>query len=293
MASATTTTSTTPPPTGATTTSGLAPWAAPYITDYLGKAQALSNTPYQVYQGPLTAGASQLQSQAFQGIGNLTVPSSQYSAVGSNFTPEAAQQYMNPYLQQALNPQLDELRRQSQITQQQNAAKMTQAGAFGGSRQALMDTETQRNLLSQLAQTTGQGYQTAYDKAAQQFNIDQQRKIQEAQYGAGYGLDALKAQQNVLDQQMKAGETQRGIESEGIAADYNEFLRQEQYPYKQLEFQRNMISGLPASAVTTAPEPLTNAGKILQAASGISSLSGAGIQASGDTWANIKKLFGW
>ena len=292
MATTTTTTGTTTPSTGTTTTSGLASWAAPYITDYLGKAQALSNTPYQTYQGPLTAGASQLQSQAFQGIGNLAVPNSQYSAVGSNFTPEAAQQYMNPYLQQALNPQLDELRRQSQITQQQNAAKMTQAGAFGGSRQALMDTETQRNLLDQIAKTTGQGYQTAYDKAAQQFNTDQQRKIQEAQYGAGYGLDALKAQQSALDQQMKAGETQRGIESEGIAADYNEFLRQEQYPYKQLEFQRNMISGLPASAVSTSAEPMSNLGLLLQSIGGLSTLTGSGNGSASQLMSNLQKLFG-
>ena len=63
-------------PAGSTNTQGLADWAAPYITNYLGQAQALSQTPYQTYQGPLTAGASNLQTQAFQGLGSLTVPSS-------------------------------------------------------------------------------------------------------------------------------------------------------------------------------------------------------------------------
>ena len=58
------------PAAGGTSTQGLAPWAANYITDYLGKAQALANTPYQTYQGPLTAGASDLQTKAFEGIGN-------------------------------------------------------------------------------------------------------------------------------------------------------------------------------------------------------------------------------
>ena len=38
-------------PAGSTNTQGLAPWAAPYITDYLGKAKALSDTPYQAYKG--------------------------------------------------------------------------------------------------------------------------------------------------------------------------------------------------------------------------------------------------
>ena len=60
--------------TGGTNSQGLAEWAAPYVTNYLGKAQALGDTPYQTYAGPLTAGQSNLQTQAFQGIGSLTVP---------------------------------------------------------------------------------------------------------------------------------------------------------------------------------------------------------------------------
>ena len=147
-------------PTGSTNTQGLADFAAPYITGYLGKAQALSDSPYQVYQGPLTAGQSNLQNTAFTGLGSLTVPSSisdaattaggfatqagnlSYTPTTQSFDATQAQNYMNPYLQASLNPPLDEARRQSQITQQQNAAKMTQAGAFGGGRQAIRDAST-------------------------------------------------------------------------------------------------------------------------------------------------------
>ena len=51
--------------------STLSSWAGPYVTDMLGKAKALSETPYQVYGGPLTAGESALQSKVFQGLGSL------------------------------------------------------------------------------------------------------------------------------------------------------------------------------------------------------------------------------
>jgi hypothetical protein len=40
----------------------------------LGKAQAIADEPYQVYQGPMTAGQSGLQSKVFQGLGNLSFP---------------------------------------------------------------------------------------------------------------------------------------------------------------------------------------------------------------------------
>jgi hypothetical protein len=47
----------------------------------------------------------------------------------------------------------------------QNAARMTKAGSFGGGRQAIMDAELQRNLLSTMGTTIGTGYATAYDKS--------------------------------------------------------------------------------------------------------------------------------
>jgi hypothetical protein len=341
--------------TGGTNAQGLAEWASPYITNYLGQAQALANTPYQAYQGPLTAGTSALQTQGFQGLAGLTVPSSigqaattagnvatnlsgmsyapttfgnqfqapdAYKSVGSGFDAGQAQQYMNPYLQASLNPQIEEARRQSQITQMQNAGKMANAGAFGGSRQALMDTETQRNLGTNLANITGQGYNTAFNNAQQQFNADQQRKIQEAQFGsqqgmtaaqlaAQYGLSGQQAteqskqfgsnfglnaqnaalgaaqaqgqlgnmsnQANLanLNAQLAGGAVQRGIESEGTAADLAEFEKQRQYPYQQVQFQRDMISGLPVASVSNTPGSLTGMGALLSSLGGATSVASA------------------
>jgi hypothetical protein len=268
-------------------TSTLSPWAGDYVTNMLGKTQALVNSPMQTYKGPLTAGASDLQNQGFAGISETAAAgyqpgqfTNQFTAPGaykpttSSFDTAAATQYMNPYLQAALNPQLEEARRQSQITQQQNAAKMTSAGAFGGSRGAILDAETQRSLGANMANITGTGYNTAYDKAMAQFNADQQRKMQENQFGSTQGLTAAQSTAQYgdaaqraneasrqysadfglksLNDLMKAGETQRGIEAEGITADKRQFDEQQARPYTNLEFQRKMLEGLPIGASTTS-----------------------------------------
>ena len=94
-----------------------------------------------------------------------------------SFTGQAAQQYMNPYLQAALNPQIAEVRRQEAITQSQDAGRAAQAGAFGGSRSFIMDAERARNTGQQIADITGKGYASAFDKAASQFNTEQQRQM--------------------------------------------------------------------------------------------------------------------
>jgi hypothetical protein len=179
---------------------------------------------------------------------------------------------MNPYLEAVLNPQLDALRRQNQIAQNAIGAKFAGSGAFGGGRQAIGQAQSNAELARSLNQTVGQGYANAFDAAQQQFNTEQQRKIQEAQFGADFGLKGLEAKRGLLGQMAGMGETQRGITSEGIAADKGEFEKQREYPYKQLQFQRDALSGLPTSSVTNTPSELSGIAQLLASLGGIESI---------------------
>jgi hypothetical protein len=129
-------------------------------------------------------------------------------------------------------------------------AKLTGAGAFGGGRQAIMNAENNRNLMQEMNKTVGQGYASAYDKAMQQFNTEQ-----------GQSKDLINLMGN-------AGAQQRGITSEGIAADKAEFEAQRQFPFQQVQFQRDMISGLPTGSVTNTPANVTGVGALLSALGG-------------------------
>jgi len=243
---------------GSANMSTLSEYAGPYVTDMLGKAQAISNTPYQVYQGPMTAGESSLQSNLFKGLGGLTFPGQlgqSFSSTGAYNLPQMtstgmtnntntgptgiAAQYMNPYLQSVLQPQLEELRRQSQINLQPDLAKLTQAGGYGGGRQAIMQSEADRNLLQAQNQAIGVGYSNAYDKALGQFNTEQGQA------------------KTLADMIGQAGAQQRGIEQEGVTADYNEFLAQRDYPMKQTQYLQSMLQGLPISTVSNIPQAQT------------------------------------
>ena len=52
--------------------SSLSNWAGPYVTGMLGKGAALADEGYNAYMGPLTAGPSELETAAFEGVGSLT-----------------------------------------------------------------------------------------------------------------------------------------------------------------------------------------------------------------------------
>jgi hypothetical protein len=251
-------------PTG--TESSLSNWAGPYVTEMLGKGQALANQDYQAYTGPLSAGASTAQQAAFQGVGSLAVPTQQMGGFQpQQFTAQAAQDYMNPYLQAALEPQIEEARRQAQIQRLQDAARLTQAGAYGGSRQAIMESELNRNLMQNLANITGTGYQTAYDKAVNQFNTEQAARQQAQNLTNQYGLQALQNQANI-------GAQQRAIEAEGIAADIAQFEEERDFPYKQVQYQQSLLQGLPIAAQSTTYSQPSTLSNILGGAGGIMGL---------------------
>ena len=250
------------------TESALSNWAGPYVTEMLGRGQAVGQTPYEAYTGPLTAGEAAPQTAAFQGIAGLAVPIEQMTAfTPQEFTSEQAGRLMNPFLQQALDPQIAEAQRLAEIQRVANAGRLTQAGAFGGGRQAVMEAELNRGLLDRLAGITGTGFQNAYDRAAQQFNVEQQLGLQSQQAANTYGLAALQKQADL-------GAAQRGIEAEGIAADRKQFEEELAFPYKQVQYQQSLLQGLPLAAqqyTYAQPSALAN---ILSGASGIAGTGG-------------------
>lgn len=243
---------TTPTPPSAASTAGfgtsassqLSPWAGEYVTNYLGQGAALAQQPYQAYQGPLTAGASDLQQQAFAGASEMAQAGYTPGQFTGGFNAQTAQQYMNPYLQASLDPQLRELQRQSDIQRVADAGRLTKAGAYGGSRQAIMESEGRRNLLDKQQDVLGSGYKTAYDLGLGQFNKEREAEEASRQFGANFGLKSL-------DQLSGLGAQQRGITSEGIAADKAQFEEQRDFAYKMPQYQKDLLQGLPVTTTAT------------------------------------------
>jgi hypothetical protein len=232
------------------------------------------------------AGFSPLQQQAQQGTANLQTPGQYNTAMdvtgmgimnaarmGAESTPQNYQQqvagYMNPYMQQVLNPQLDELRRQYGITGTQQAGQATQAGAFGGSRDAIMAAENQRNLGTAQNQAIGQAYNQAFGQAQNQYNQNagfqlqaNQAAMQNANQLAGLGQQQLTAQQGILGLQNQMGAQQQAYNQQVINQAMQDYANAQQYPLMQLGTMSNMLRGLPMQATTTnqyvaAPNPIT------------------------------------
>jgi hypothetical protein len=255
-------------PAGATgQESNLSNWAGPYVTDMLGKGKALSEQPYQAYQGPLTAGPSELQTTGFQNAANISTPTGIGQAAdtaggiagqkqtSSFLAPGTSQAYMNPYMQNVVDVQQKEAQRTADIAATARQGQQTQAGAFGGSRAAVMDAEAARNLALQQGQIQATGLQSAYDAATKQFNTEQNTGLAglNTQLQAAQTQGSLGATQNAaglanLNAQLTAGGTQQALEQAGVTADKAAFEAERDNPYKMVQYQQSLLQGLPLNA---------------------------------------------
>jgi len=198
-------------------TTSIPEYARPTVERMIGKAEALSNTPYEAYGGQRISDFTPMQREAFNQVRTLT-PAWQLGAgsdiagqagygsmglgnraagmAGMGFgagqayqdaatDPRQMQQYMSPYIEDVVNRQQANLARNSQIASTQNAAQAAKAGAFGGSRFGVQEGMRQGELSRQQGDTAAQGYQNAFQNAQQAQQFRANLGLQGMQQGLG------------------------------------------------------------------------------------------------------------
>jgi hypothetical protein len=326
--------------TGTTYTTNIPEYAQPYVETMLGATQKqLFNmtpkgeitgfqpyTPYSTNAQDYVAGFSPMQQQSFQNAANLRAPgqfgqatdlagasglgslgmAGQLANTGANYAqqatnPNAVQAYMNPYLQSSLAPQLESMRRQYGITGTQQQGQATQAGAFGGTREALMAAENNRAMNSAMDNAIAQGYNTAFNNAQQQQQFGANLGLQggqaaltglgQAGQAAGtlgaLGGQQLGAQKDIIGLQNQFGAQQQAQQQNMINQSIQDYATQQQYPMMQLGMMSNMLRGLPMQGVTTqsyqaTPNALTQGIGALGTGLALSNALGGGKAAGGE-----------
>jgi hypothetical protein len=297
-----------------TTVTDVPEWAKSAAQNVLARGETLSQRDYTPYGGERIAGFKDLQNKAFTGAENLgpsaagqagigLAGSAAFGALGagSRFDPyqtgqfgAQASQYMDPYMQNVVNIQQREAQRASEMQRNQSQAQAVQQGAFGGSRQAIVEAERQRNLGTQMGDIQARGLQDAYGRGQQQFNTEQQLREQSRQYGAGLGMQGFQTalqgagqlgalgqqqfgqQKEAIGLQSQLGGQQQALDQQRMSQQYQDFLNQQRHPYQQLEFMSGLIRGTPMGTVQTMysaqPTMAQNIGALGMGAYGASQL---------------------
>jgi hypothetical protein len=314
-------------------------WLKTYAEEGLKSASDLTKQPYQAFEGNRIAGFSPLQTQTQEAAANMTPSAGTQAAMGTTgevagralganydagqfqggqFGGAEAQQYMNPYMQSVVDIQKREAQRQSGIQGTQQQAQAAQSGAFGGSRDAIMRAERERNLGTQMGDIQAQGSNLAFQQAQQQFNADQARRMQaeqqgeqSRQFGAGVGMQGLNTALSAAGQygtlagqefqqgmdvnrlQNAYGAQQQALRQQGLTQSYDDFQRQQQDPYNKLSYMASLVRGTPGMTSTTTgstPNPsfLQTAGSAATGLWGLSKFMAEG--GSVDSQQNIEDI---
>lgn len=191
--------------------------SAPNLQNFgMSAAQANYNPNLTTFQmaGPSNVSGAQLRDFTM----SAAAPVGAERTSSATFSPEAANYYMSPYAQAAINPALREARLQGDLQKQAGMLGSIGRGTFGGGRQALLQAEQERGTQRTMADIQATGMEKAYQNAQAQFQADQARGLQSQQANQQAGLQAGLANQQA-QQQANVQNLASYLQTQGLSAD--------------------------------------------------------------------------
>ena len=210
--------------------------------DLYNRAKGVAGQPFTPYTGARVAGFNPDQLAGFDATRNMFGRSLSYDPTRqlNNLAqgPLNIQQFQNPYTDQVINNTLSDLNdaRQMQIQSDQDAA--IGRGAFGGSRSALLESETNKKFADVAGRTAGNLRQSGFNNAA---NL----AMGDRNFRAGLFGNQLADQYRGLGLLSDIGRQQQALGQAGLDANYNEFLRGINYGPQQLGLLSGAVFGMP------------------------------------------------
>ncbi len=233
--------------------------------DLYRRSQGIAAQPFVPYTGKRVAGFSPDQLRAFQATRGMFEAGQQYdplgtlSQLGQQPTPGLLQAdigaYQSPYQQQVIDQTMADIQRESDIAQQLAQSRAIKAGAFGGSRSALLETEATRPYIEQKARTSAALRQAGFEQAQRAAESDIERQMRDRAFQAGI-------QQNLLGEQYRSlgllggiGGQQQLLQQRALDVPYQEFGRALQYPKEQFGLLSQAVTGTPSFGGTAQYQP--------------------------------------
>ena len=150
--------------------------------------------------------------------------------------------FMSPYQQNVIDIEKREAARQSDIMSKGIGDQATAQGGLGGYREAIQQSERERNLAQQLGDIQTMGSQRAFESAQAQLERERAAQLSGAQFGLsrfGAQEGALQTQEQLSQASFNAGEQarQRAAQLGLSAQQQEEAARQAQEKFAQSGFQ--------------------------------------------------------
>ena len=281
---------------GATTQTAEVPdYLQDLYTEASRRGLEAADIPFQPYTGEMVAGFTPDQMQAMQATRGLfgqamnLDPRSNLAALARQGTPtvQAASlldtdiaRYQNPFTEQVLEPALADIQRRQDMQQQRAQDRAIRAGAFGGSRSGIIESEATRPFAEEAAQTIAGLRSAGFGQALGMAERDAARRQQAALGQANLELRAREQQAGLLGGELGEqyrtlgllsgiGGQQQALEQARLQAQRGEFERELGFPAYQLGLLNTAAGGISPAVIGERTQKETGLGDILGTGAGL------------------------
>jgi hypothetical protein len=244
---------------------GFTPYGGQFVAPFSGQQQTSFGQADQISQSPTIGQAQGLISS----VGGANAQSVNAPTISSMMSP-----YMSQYVNMALQPQLEQQNQQFAGQNRQAAAQDTMAGAFGNDAQDAIyrsNLTNQQNIARQ--GLVGNAYNAAFNTAigagaqdvsnnlgAQTTNANLANTQLQNRMSAAGGLQGLLGtQSNLAGLENAFGQQQTSAGQANLNALYNQYLRQQQYPFQTAQLLNQTVGAgaqaMPPSQTSTTQQP--------------------------------------
>ncbi len=232
-------------------------YARPYFENIMKRAEADSLNEYQPYGGERLAQSSDIADlvesrNMVRDVAGAGLPELDEAISGvrdisqrGQFTGQVAQDYMNPYMEQVVDRQKQAAIQDFNRMGAARAADAVNAGAFGGSRQAVANYLAEEGLQQQLGDIDAAGREAAFRDARAGFDADRQMGITGLGQLATMGGSRRAADIQNAQLLEGIGRSQLGEKQAELDMGYQDFLTQQNFTKDQLGFLSNILQGVP------------------------------------------------
>ena len=234
--------------------------------DLYGQGRALAAQPFVPYTGARVAGFNPDQLRAFEATRGLFETGMQFDPLTDirgiaeapipSLLEADISAYQSPFQQQVIDTTLADIQRQADIARQQAQDVAIGAGAFGGSRSAILEAESQRPFADVMAKTAAGLRQAGFEQAQRAAEADIARQLAGREFRAGLLGGISAEQQRRLGMLGGIGTQQQALQQRALDIPYQEFQRALAYPTQQLGLLAQGVSAQPQlTGKTSAYQP--------------------------------------
>lgn len=300
-----------------TTTSGSTPTIPADVEaarrNLLTRAQNFAAEPFAAYNLPRVANFSPDQQAAFGAARNIAAQSGALAGLTPELTREGIEAsrglattlpetdlsgYMSPYLEGVLDPAIRDIEERAARARLQLGQQSARTGSFGGSRQAIAESELERGTQRNIGEESARQRANAYMQALQQFRTDQERipalyAGAQGMLGTGLGQTAGRLTTEYAPL-LQAGGLRQQLGQTNLDVLRRSFEEERDFPMRGIEALRTSLGltpqtlGVGTNQTQTTPSSSNTLGTVLGAAAALPSA----IQGATSLWNWGSSLFG-